>query len=126
MESSFYRCSRCNNIVGLVNKGGGQLVCCNEAMELLVPGSVEAAVEKHIPEISVDGNSVCIAVGSVLHPMLVEHSIKWVYLKTENGGHRMGLKPGQEPKVEFCVPDGDKPLAAFAYCDLHGLWAAKI
>lgn len=113
-------------MVGLIKSGGGKLVCCNEAMELLVPGSVDAAAEKHVPEISVDGNSVSVAVGSVLHPMLEEHSIEWIYLMLECGGQRKALKPGMEPKAVFSLAEGEKAVAAYAYCDLHGLWMAEI
>jgi len=95
-------------------------------MELLVPGSVDAAVEKHVPCVTVDGNSVSVTVGSAPHPMLAEHSIKWIYFKSEQGGQRRELKAGDEPAAEFCFAEGDKPLAVFAYCDLHGLWEADI
>ena len=43
MELKFYRCKRCGNIVAVVKNGGGKLVCCGEAMEEIVAGTVEAS-----------------------------------------------------------------------------------
>lgn len=126
MEVKFYRCNVCGNIVGLIKNGGGELVCCGQPMELLVPGTTDGAAEKHVPAVTVEGNLVHVQVGSVPHPMLPEHYIEWVYLLTEQGGQRKPLKPGDEPKVTFSLADGDKPVAAYEYCNIHGLWKANI
>ena len=101
-------------------------MCCGEKMSELVPGSVHAATEKHVPVISVEGNKVTVTVGEVEHPMAEEHFIEWIALETQEGNQRKELKPGQEPKVTFAVAPGDKPLAAYEYCNLHGLWKADI
>ena len=50
---------------------------------------------------------------------------EWIYLETENGGQRRILKPGEEPKATFCIGE-DKPVAVYAYCNLHGLWMTEI
>jgi desulfoferrodoxin-like iron-binding protein len=76
-------------------------------------------------KISVDGNTVTVTVGEVAHPMTAEHSILWVYLQTDKGGQRKCLKVGAEPTVTFALAD-EKPLAAYAYCNLHGLWMAEV
>ena len=57
--------------------------------------------------------------------MAEEHSIEWVYLQTDKGGQRKNLTPGQEPKAVFALAD-EKPVAVYAYCNLHGLWKAEI
>jgi superoxide reductase len=89
------------------------------------PGTVEASVEKHLPVVAVEGNTVKVVVGSVAHPMQEEHSILWVYLQTDRGGQRKCLKVGAEPVVTFALAE-EKPLAVYAYCNLHGLWKTDI
>jgi superoxide reductase len=57
--------------------------------------------------------------------MTEEHHIAWIYLQTEHGGQRKCLSPGDKPEAAFALT-GDKPLAAYAYCNLHGLWKADV
>ena len=87
---------------------------------------MDASLEKHVPVVTVDGNTVTIKVGSVTHPMIPEHYIQWIYLKTVSGVHRKCLKPGEEPEAVFVLNEGEKPVTAFEYCNLHGLWKADI
>ena len=123
--SKFYICEHCGNIVGLIHDAGVPLVCCGQKMTKLEAGVVEASREKHIPVAEVKGNTVEVIVGSVLHPMTEEHSITWVYLETDRGGQRKNLAPGEEPKVTFALAD-EKPIAVYAYCNLHGLWKVEL
>ena len=125
-EQKFYICEHCGNIVAKVQDAGVPLFCCGEKMKELVPGTVEASAEKHIPVVSVEGNLVKVDVGSVAHPMLEEHFIQWVYLQTNVGGQRKNLVPGAAPSVTFALSEGEVPVAAFEYCNLHGLWKADI
>ena len=125
MENKFYICKHCGNIIGMVNNAGVPIVCCGEPMEELIPNSVDASQEKHVPVVTVDGDIITVDIGSAAHPMLPEHYIEWVYVLTENGGQRKALKPGQEPKAVFALKD-DKALAVYAYCNLHGLWVTKL
>ena len=125
MEMKFYRCEVCGQIIAIVKKTGAPVVCCGKPMKELVPGTVDAAVEKHVPAVTVDGNKVTVSVGSVAHPMIEEHYIEWVSLKTKFGNQRKALKPGDAPVVCFAMCDGDEVEAAFAYCNLHGLWACE-
>ena len=124
-ETKFYICEHCGNIVGVIHDAGVPLVCCGKKMTKLEAGVVEASREKHIPVVNVEGNLVKVTVGSVLHPMLEEHNISWVYLQTEKGGQRKNLVVGDEPVVTFALSD-DKPVAVYAYCNLHGLWKAEL
>ena len=94
-------------------------------MDELIPNTVEASGEKHIPAVSVENGVVTVNVGSVDHPMQDVHYIEWVQLVTENGIQRKELKPGQEPHVVFHLGD-DKPVAVYAYCNLHGLWKTEL
>ena len=125
MENKFYICKHCGNIIGMVNNAGVPIVCCGEPMEELIPNSVDASQEKHVPVVTVDGDIITVDIGSAEHPMIPEHYIEWVYVLTENGGQRKALKPGQEPKAVFALKD-DKALAVYAYCNLHGLWVTKL
>lgn len=121
----FYLCKHCGNIIAYVEDHGVPVVCCGEKMTEIVPGTVDAAVEKHIPVIKVEGNKVTVSVGAVTHPMLDEHFIEWVALETASGNQRKPLHPGEAPVVEFMLTDNDKAVAAYAYCNLHGLWKAE-
>ena len=124
-ETKFYICEHCGNIVGMIHNSGVNPVCCGQKMTALEAGTVEASREKHIPVVTVEGNEVKVAVGSVLHPMSEEHSIMWVYLETDRGGQRKTLKAGDEPTVTFALSD-ERPVAVYAYCNLHGLWKTEI
>lgn len=124
-ENRFYICEHCGNIIGLIHDAGVPMMCCGKKMKQLEPGIVEASHEKHIPVVTVDGNTVNVVIGSVLHPMTEEHSITWVYLQTNRGGQRKCLAAGSKPEVAFALCD-EEPVAVYAYCNLHGLWKAEI
>ena len=124
-DVKFYICSHCGNIIGMVRNVGVPVMCCGQKMTPLEPNTVEASGEKHLPVVTVEGDKVHVAVGSAAHPMIPEHSIQWVYLLTEKGGQRKNLNPGEAPEVTFSVVE-DKPVAVYAYCNLHGLWMAEI
>ena len=121
----FFICEHCGNLIGVINDAGVPMVCCGQKMTQLIPGTVEASVEKHLPVVTVDGDKVKVEIGSVAHPMAEEHSILWVYLQTDKGGQRKNLKVGEAPVAEFSLLD-EKPVAAYAYCNLHGLWKTEI
>lgn len=95
-----------------------------EGLEEIIPNTVDAAREKHVPVISREGQTVTVEVGSVAHPMQEAHYIGWIALETENGQQRALLTPGEEPAAQFYVAEDDKVLAAYAWCNLHGLWKA--
>lgn len=97
-----------------------------EGYSVLDPGMSEGAGEKHIPLIEKTGQRIVVKVGSVFHPMTNEHSIGWVFLETGKGGQIVKLNTNSEPVAEFCVADGDEAVAAYAYCNLHGLWKMEI
>ena len=122
MEMKFYRCPVCGQIIAMVKKAACPVMCCGKPMEEIIAGTTEAAKEKHIPVVEIDGNKVTVKVGSVAHPMLPEHYIEWVALQTKQGNQRKALKPGDEPVACFALCDGDEVEAAYAYCNLHSLW----
>lgn len=124
MEMKFYVCETCGQMVAIVDKKACPIMCCGKPMKEIIPGTTDASLEKHVPVITVDGNKVTVDVGSVAHPMLAEHYIEWIALKTAQGNQRKRLEPGQEPKACFAICEGDEVEAAYAYCNLHGLWKA--
>ncbi len=124
-NQKFFRCKHCGNFIGLINNAGVPMICCGEEMEEVVPNTVEASQEKHIPFIIFDGSIMKVQIGSVLHPSTEEHYIDFIYVQTEHGGQRKSIKPGDDPVAEFLFID-DKPIEVFAYCNIHGLWSAKV
>ena len=124
MEQRFFICKHCGNIVAMVKSSGVPIMCCGEKMSEIVPGTMDASKEKHVPVYTIEGNTVNVAVGSVLHPMQPEHYIEWVSLQTRSGNQRKQLEPNDEPKVSFAITDGDEVVAVYAYCNLHGLLKA--
>jgi len=122
----FYVCKHCGKIIVMLKETAVPTICCGVPMSELVPGTTDAAVEKHVPVIAVDGNKVTVTVGSVAHPMAAEHYIQWILLATDKGNQRKLLKPGDEPKAEFMLLDGEKAVAAYEYCNLHGLWKGEV
>ncbi len=124
-ENRFYICEHCGNIVGMIHNSGVPMMCCGQKMTKLEAGVVEASHEKHIPVVTVEGNTVRVNVGSVTHPMSEEHHIAWIYLQTNRGGQRKCLDVTGAPEVTFALAD-ETPVAVYAYCNLHGLWKAEI
>lgn len=125
MKQRFFKCQHCGNIVAFVEDKGTPLTCCGSHMTELVPGAVEAAVEKHVPVVAVEGNKVTVTVSSVAHPMTEEHYIQWVSLETKQGNQRKSLAPTDQPVAEFMLCEGDEVVTAYAYCNLHGLWKSE-
>lgn len=123
--AKFLICNTCGNIVGVIKDKGVPMSCCAKKMEELVANTVEASYEKHLPEVTKTANGIKVKVGSVLHPMIEEHYIDFIYVETEKGGQRVKLAIGDSPEAEFCFIN-DKPLAVYEYCNLHGLWKTEI
>lgn len=124
MEQKFYICEHCGKIIAVVKETGVPVMCCGQKMQELIPGTTDAAVEKHVPVYEVKDNIVSVTVGAAEHPMLPEHYIEWVSLQTKEGNQRKILKPGDAPKVSFAICEGDTVEAVYAYCNLHSLWKA--
>ena len=129
-----YKCSVCGNIVEVNHvglpadarrgQGGGELVCCDKPMNLLVENTEDAATEKHVPVISKVDNGVKVVVGEVNHPMEDDHYIEWIELVVGDMRHKQFLLPGGKPEAVFEVNVSGK-IVAREYCNLHGLWKAE-
>ena len=120
----FYLCEHCGNIMTLVKDTGVPVMCCGQKMTLLVPGTTDAAVEKHVPVVERRDGAVAVRVGSAEHPMLPAHFIQWIALETSQGSKIKYLQPGQAPQAVFALSEGETVEAVYEYCNLHGLWKA--
>ena len=126
MKRKFLLCRRCGNLIEMINDSGVTPICCGTNMTEVVANTTEAATEKHIPVIEIEGNIVKVTVGEVLHPMEEAHYIEWIYLETNKGIKRINLQPGEEPIANFALVEGELVSSAYAYCNLHGLWIKEI
>lgn len=124
MEQKYYICEHCGNMVEMIKNSGVPMMCCGQKMTELIPGTTDAAVEKHVPVYEVKDNQVYVTVGSQEHPMIDVHYIEWISVQTKLGTQRKALKPNEEPKACFALCEGDEVEAVYAYCNLHGLWKA--
>jgi superoxide reductase len=115
-----YRCESCDKILINLGEQNGTL-----GKTELVPGSVDAALEKHVPAVEVKGTTVLVKIGEVTHPMLPEHHIEWILLETKKGFQIKYLEAGDAPEAKFEISD-DEPVAVYEYCNLHGLWKKEI
>ena len=113
-------------IAMLILKGTEEIYCGGSQMKNLVANTVDAAKEKHVPDVKVEGKKIFVKVGSVAHPMTEEHLIQWIYLQTKKGGQYRILTAADSPEATFTVAEDDEPLAVYEYCNLHGLWKADL
>ena len=122
MDLKFFVCRHCGNVIAYVEDSGVKVVCCGEPMQEMVPNTSDGAGEKHVPVVTREGDTVTVKVGSVEHPMLEAHYIEWIALQTTAGVQLRRLAPGQKPEAVFALAPGEDVVAAFEYCNLHGLW----
>lgn len=125
-DPRFLICKHCGNLITLLEDSGVPIVCCGEDMKELTANTSDGATEKHVPVIASEGNNVTVNIGSVDHPMLPEHHIVWIYLHTNFGGQFKYLEVGAAPKASFALSEGETVIAAYEYCNLHGLWKAAV
>ncbi len=124
METKIFKSGECGKMVEVIKDSPNPLVCCGQPMTEMIPGTVEASSEKHLPVVEIDGNIVTVTVGSLIHPMEESHHIEWISIETKEGTQRKMLKPGEEPKAVFALTDTDEFISATESCNLHGLWKA--
>lgn len=123
---NFYICEHCGNITAKLTDSGVPLICCGRRMAAMEAGSREGAVEKHIPKVGRVDDQLHIEVGSTLHPMDEAHFIRWIVLETTNGFRFHPLVLQQKPEADMILSRGERPVAVYAVCNLHGLWKAEM
>ena len=122
-DLSFFITEKGTTFIGIDACPTAKVLCSQDGKEYpaVAVGSVDAAKEKHVPVVKVNGNTVTVVVGSVAHPMEDEHHIKWVCLKTEKGVQVKALQPHEKPEVEFAITSDDKVIEAYEFCNKHGV-----
>ncbi len=127
-QFEIFKCNVCGNIVEVLSSGVGQLVCCSVPMEQLSEQSNDNEYqEKHVPIVTIEGETKTIRVGSIPHPMEKEHYIMFIeaispdkkYLK------RKYLTPAEEPKMDLKQCCHYDEFTARELCNLHGLWVSE-
>lgn len=122
MEIKYYICDTCKKIIAIVKDTQVPTVCCGKPMRELIPGTTDAAVEKHVPVVKQEGRLIEVMIGEVTHPMLEEHFIEWISIETKEGYQIKKLTPDSEPKATFVLSETDELVVAYEYCNIHGLW----
>lgn len=145
MSMRILRCDYCGNIVIFQRDSAMTPSCCGKKMTLLVPSVDDRFSEKHVPVIIEEKEAsrtdrcngtrfskkgccdsyVTVKVGAAQHPMDDDHYIEWIMLETNCGVYTRYLEPEDAPEATFCFCKGEKAVRAYAYCNLHGLWACK-
>lgn len=124
MATKFYKCRICGNVIHKVVDSGVKVVCCGEQMQELIPNTVDASNEKHVPVVTrIDDCHIKVEVGSIAHPMTPEHHIVFIYVETENGGIKVDLTDKPEAVICTC---SCKVKAVYEYCNIHGLWKTEM
>lgn len=125
MEWKVYKCEVCGKMITTLKDAPVPTMCCGRPMTEVIPGTTDAAVEKHVPVVKKEGKKVTVSVGSVEHPMIPEHYIEWIAITTKEGGQIKELKPETKPEAVFMLSEEDEYVSALAYCNLHGLWKSE-
>ncbi len=121
-----FKCEKCGKMLMTMADSGCIPHCCGEEMTLLKANTTDGALEKHVPAVTAEGAKVSAQVGEVEHPMLEAHYIQWIALETTNGVQVRYLKPGEKPTASFVLAEGEKAVAVYEYCNLHGLWKKEL
>ena len=125
MKQKYFICNHCGNIITMIKDMNVPVSCCGEEMVEIIPGTTDAATEKHVPVYSIKDNKVTVTVGEIPHPMTEEHYIECISLQTKLGYQIKFLKPSDEPKACFMISDDDEIESVYAYCNLHSLWKTQ-
>lgn len=123
MDTYFYKCTRCGNIIVKIKDSGITPFCCGSSMEQLRPETSDAMTEeKHVPVCEIVGRKLKVSIGSVEHPHTQEHHIEWIYVQTNMGGYLRYLSPEQKPEAKFKLAHDEEVEAVYCYCNIHGFW----
>lgn len=123
-EIRFYYCHKCKNLVLMLNNGGGELVCCNEPMELLSAKTQGESDYEHVPSLERTEAGIRARVGFIDHPSTVEHQIEWLVAVQGKRYQIQFLSAGEDPAAEFNF--AADPVDVYAYCNQHGLWKGSL
>lgn len=125
MNILFYHCDICGKDIFVLSDNGIPTECCGQEMTEVKVNYFDGAGEKHVPVFHTEGNKVTVKVGSVSHPMTEEHLIMWIGLRTDRGFQFRELHEGDAPEACFTTDCGERAEAAYAFCNIHGLWSSE-
>jgi len=117
------RCASCGAMVKVLSDctcNDCGIKCCGEEMKTLVPNSVDASLEKHVPQIERVEDEIYV---KVAHPMEKEHYIEWVAQVADNKEEIVYLYPEGPAEARFKYIKG---ATVYAYCNKHGLWKKDV
>ena len=120
-----YKCHNCGNLVQVLVNGIGELVCCGQNMENLVPKYEEnnELAEKHVPIIEEENNRRIVTLKH--HPMVEEHYIQFIEVISDDNKYvkRKYLTPEDKEAVLSFKCECKEGIKARELCNIHGLWA---
>lgn len=118
------KCTKCGAVVQVLQNCNCSsdcgIQCCGEKMVELVPNSVDAAAEKHVPIYEVKEGELFIRVN---HVMEEEHYIEWITVISNDKEITTYFKPGDEPVARCKYIPGS---TIYAYCNKHSLWKKEV
>ena len=117
------KCKHCGAMAKVLqdcNCGDCGIKCCGEQMEALVPNSVDASFEKHVPNYEIKDGKMYITVN---HVMEENHYIEWISVVNGNTVATTYFKPGEEAKTVCDYIPGSE---IYAYCNKHELWKKDV
>ena len=118
------RCAKCGAMVKVFKDctcgSDCGIKCCGEKMEALIPNSVDAAAEKHVPTYEIKDGKIFVTVN---HVMEDEHYIEWISIVNDKKEITTYFKPGEEAKAHCKYVPGS---TIYSYCNKHGLWKADV
>ncbi len=117
------KCNSCGAIIKVLEDctcDNCGIKCCEEEMKVMIPNSIDAAVEKHVPTYEIIDNELVVQVN---HVMENEHYIEWISLVKENKEYTVKLYPEQDAVARLPY---EKGATLYAYCNKHGLWKAEV
>lgn len=125
MEERFYFCNSCGNLLIAAIASGVIPYCCGEEMEMLTANTSDGNLEKHLPVVTFKSeHALNVNVGSEPHPMTPQHNIRFICLETSTEVIVRYLQDNDPP--EACIRFSGKPIAVYAYCNIHGLWRVDV
>ena len=117
------KCSKCGALVEVLKDCSCDncgIVCCGEKMEEIIPNSMDAVAEKHIPTYEKVEDEIFVKVN---HVMDKEHYIEWLAMIAGEKICKIKLYPEQNAECKFKYIKGTK---LYAYCNKHGLWSCDV
>lgn len=117
------KCLKCGAIVEVINDcvcDNCGIKCCGEQMIEMIPNSIDASFEKHVPTYEIVEDEILVKVN---HVMEKEHFIEWIAMVTDTGICKAILYPEQDAECRFKYVSNAK---LYAYCNKHGLWSKEI